>query len=362
MSDSINRKKTLVIAEAGVNHNGSLSRALDMVEVAASAGADAVKFQTFKTDDIVTKHARQCHYQEINSNKSSQYEMLDGLELSYNDFLKICDKCNECSIEFMSTAFDPASLEFLIREAGIKYIKIPSGEITNPLLLTSAARGNLPIILSTGMSELSDIEWAINVLVLGCMNSDIRPDTKTVESVSDDNNFRRVILERLTLMQCTSAYPTLPEDVNLLAMNALKCKFGTDVGLSDHTEGTLAPIAAVAMGASIIEKHFTLDKKHTGPDHGMSLEPDELASQIRQIREVECMLGSSRKTTLDSEMDTKLLARRKIVAKRDIAKGEILTTENLAVLRSESGISAGMFWDFVGTPSKRDYAVDDPIS
>lgn len=332
-------KHIIVIAEAGVNHNGSLERALEMVKVAANAGADYIKFQTFKAEKLVSGSAPKAEYQKRNCGGSddSQLSMLRKLELTGNDFARIARECLNEGIGFMSTPFDFDSID-LLDEIGMDYWKIPSGEITNLPYLRSIGAKAGKVILSTGMSTLTEVEDALDVL-------------------SKAGTPR----ERIWLLHCTTQYPTPYDAVNLRAMDALKALGCAGVGYSDHTMGITVPVAAAARGASIIEKHFTLDRTLPGPDHRASLEPVQLAEMITAIHDCEAALGSETKGVTDAEKPNIAIARRSIVAARHIASGEILSEENLATKRPATGLSP-MLWDsVVGTRAVRDFAKDEPI-
>ena len=331
-------ENTYIIAEAGVNHNGSLEIALEMVNVAVECGADAVKFQTFCSGKVVTKDAPKAGYQYKNTgSEASQKTMLQELELSRDAYSVLFQRCQQQRIEFLSTAFDPDSLDFLV-DLGMKKIKIPSGEITNLPYLRHAARKTLPVILSTGMANLSEVRNAINVLT--------------------GTGLPR---EKISILHCTTAYPTPYSDVNLRCLETLRAEFGMNVGYSDHTSEDIIAIAAVAKGAMIIEKHFTLDKTLSGPDHQASVEPQKLARMIRNIRNVELAQGTGVKTPASSEYENIQIVRRAIVAKRKILQGEKFSDENLTSKRPAIGISP-MHWDeVVGQVATQDYSKDDLI-
>lgn len=331
---------TLIIAEAGVNHNGDLATARALVRAAAAAGADLVKFQTFVTAKSIARDAPKAGYQvESTGSGESQFEMVRKLELSRADHEALIAECDAAGIRFWSTAFDDESLDMLI-DLGIDRLKIPSGELTNLPFLRDIARRGLPVIMSTGMATLAEIGDAIAVL--------------------ESEGLRR---EDITVLHCNTEYPTPMSDVNLKAMATIGEAFGTLVGYSDHTQGIEVPIAAVALGAQVIEKHFTLDREMPGPDHRASLEPDELQAMVRAIRNVEqAIAGDGLKTVSPSEAGNREIARKSIVAARPIAVGEMLGHENLAVKRPGTGISP-MRWDeVIGTTATRDFAADEPIS
>lgn len=325
-----------IIAEAGVNHNGSLELAKKLVDAAKDAGADCVKFQTFVSKNIVSKNAVKAEYQKQQTEpEESQQDMLKKLELSFDEFVELNEYCKSISIEFMSTAFDFDSIDFLDGlEMGIW--KIPSGDITNLPYLIKIAKLNKPVILSTGMSTMEDIRSAIKAL--------------------KENG-----ATELTVLHCTTEYPTPFEDVNLRAMNTIKEEFGVKVGYSDHTKGIEVPIAAVALGATVIEKHFTLDRNMEGPDHKASLEPNELKAMVDSIRHIELALGNGMKQPAESEKKNMAVARKSIIACKEIKSGEIFTEENLTVKRPGDGISPMRWFDIIGKPAPRDFEEDELI-
>lgn len=329
-------KHVFIIAEAGVNHNGSLDNAKRMVECAAEAGADAIKFQTFKAETLVCKNAQKAEYQkETTGNEESQFEMLKKLELTEEEYAELKQHCGEKHIMFLSTPFDLDSLRYL-NEIGIEIIKIPSGEITNYPYLREIGKLGKPIIMSTGMSTMAEVEEAVEVLQ---MNG----------------------AQDITLLHCNTQYPTPYGDVNLRAMLALKDKFHTEVGYSDHTLGIEVPIAATAMGATVIEKHFTLNRGMEGPDHKASLEPDELKCMIRSIRNVEQAMGTGIKEPTNSEYKNILVARKSIVARKQIQAGEIFTEENITTKRPGDGMSPMRWNEVIGKTASREYGVDEKI-
>ena len=329
---------TLIIAEAGVNHNGDIGLAKELIDIASECGADIVKFQTFKAEDLVTNRAKKAAYQKKSeSGSSDQLSMLKKLELSDHDFEVLRDHCQKRSIEFLSTGFTIESLEFLV-SLGIKRIKIPSGEITNfPLLLKSSTFG-LPIILSSGLSYMSEIERAVSVLV--------------------DNGVNK---NEITVLHCTSEYPAPIKSVNLSAMKTIKEEMEVDVGYSDHTRNYEVPIAAVAMGAVTVEKHFTKSRKLDGPDHMASLEPNELSEMIISIRNTETLMGSSEKKPSTDELKNLNVIRKSIVAKKRIKKGEILSDSNLTTKRPGDGISPMEWEKIINTEAKKQFEKDDLI-
>jgi N,N'-diacetyllegionaminate synthase len=332
--------KVLIIAEAGVNHNGNLENAFKLIDAAVDAGVDYVKFQTFKSENLVSKSAKKADYQIQNTGNStdSQYEMLKKLELSHENHELLIDYCKQKNIQFFSTAFDLDSLQYL-KEIGLDLVKIPSGEITNLPYLRKAAQLFNKVILSTGMCTMEDIEAAINVFL--------------AEKISKEN---------ITILHCNTEYPTPMNDVNLKAMLSIQQEFGTDIGYSDHTLGIEVPVAAVALGASVIEKHFTLDNTMEGPDHAASLEPNQLKEMVKAIRNIEqAISGDGIKKPSESEMKNIEIARKSIVTSTQILKGEIFTEENLTIKRPGTGISP-MKWDeVIGKVATKDYSTDDLI-
>jgi N,N'-diacetyllegionaminate synthase len=331
-------KKTTIIAEAGVNHNGDLNLALKMIEIAASAGVDYVKFQSFNATKLVTKYAKKAAYQEESDTSSAnQHEMLSKLELSDSQHLALVEHCQRNRVKFLSTAFDEESVD-LLYELNQRVFKIPSGEITNVPLLRHIGSKGCEIILSTGMSTLGEIREAIECLIKVGVQKD-----------------------QITILHCTSNYPTNAIDVNLNAMLTIQNEFKMSIGYSDHTLGIEVPTAAVALGATIIEKHFTLDRNLVGPDHKASLEPHELAEMVRAIRNVELAMGDGVKGPTNLENEVKMVARRSIVALRDIKKGEIFSPLNLTTKRPGVGLSP-ILWDkIIGEPAKRDFLEDELI-
>lgn len=329
----------LIIAEAGVNHNGSLQIAKQLIDNAVETGVDIIKFQTFKSDKLVSRTAKQAEYQQRNIGKmdEGQLAMLKKLELSVEDHNELIHYCNERNIRFFSTAFDMESIEFL-HNLNMNLWKIPSGEITNYPYLKKIASYHESVILSTGMCELSDIEAALNVL--------------TTEGVAKED---------ITVLHCNTEYPTPFQDVNLKAMLEIGQKFSVKIGYSDHTKGIEVPIAAVALGATVIEKHFTLDRNMEGPDHKASLEPDELKKMVNSIRHIEQALGTGHKGISASERKNIEIARKSIVAACDIRKGELLTEENLTVKRPGTGISPMRWNEIIGTIAIHDYNEEDMI-
>ena len=324
---------TFIIAEAGVNHNGDIEFAKKLIDVASEAGCDAVKFQTFNADNLVTKSAKKAQYQVENTGTDdSQYAMLKKLELSYNHHVQLIEHCKSKKVLFLSTPFDEKSADML-EELGVKLFKVPSGEITNKSYLKHIARKQKPIILSTGMSTLEEVREAL-------------------EWIYEEGN------RQVTLLHCTSNYPTDMKDVNLRAMLTLKESFNTKVGYSDHTLGIEVSTAAVALGAEVIEKHFTLDKEMEGPDHKASADPDEIKELVKAIRNLELALGDGTKKPSESEKDVATVARKSIVAKRDIKIGEIITNDMIDIKRPGNGIPPKNLGQVLGKKAVRNIPAD----
>lgn len=327
---------TLIIAEAGVNHNGKLDLALKLCDAAKEAGADVVKFQTWKTEKIITRTVSQADYQTENTGKTeSQFDMLKRLELSYDDFRKIKAHCDKIGIQFASTADEEESLDFLI-SLGIPFIKIGSGEITNIPYLRIMGSKKLPIIISSGMSTLAEVDVALAEL-------------------------RNAGATDIILLHCTTNYPCPMNDVNLKAMLTLKEAFKIPVGYSDHTEGIEVPVAAVAMGAKVIEKHFTLDRNMEGPDHLASTEPDEFNKMVESIRNIEKAMGNGEKVPTMSEIDISKVVLKRCVASKKIKTGEIFNENNLTVKRNDKGLPA-KYWDLlIGKKATKEYEIDEAV-
>jgi N-acetylneuraminate synthase len=352
--------KIFVIAEAGVNHNGSLPRARELIEVAAAAGADAVKFQTFRAEKVITNYAPKADYQTKTTGvDESQQEMLRRLELDASVHGKLCAHCRDNKIEFMSTPFDLESVDLLVK-LGVARLKIPSGEITNAPLLLKIARTGRPVIMSTGMATLAEVETALGVLAFGFLNRE-GPSILGFQEAFGAEEGQRLLQEKVTLLHCTTEYPAPFADVNLRAMDTLAASFGLRVGYSDHTPGMAVAIAAAARGAAMVEKHFTLDKNLPGPDHQASLEPEELKAMIRSIREVEAALGSPRKSPAPCELKNRQIARKSLVAARAIRQGERFSEENLTCKRPGAGISPLHYWEWLGKMAVRDYLPDEVL-
>lgn len=357
-------KKTYIIAEAGVNHNGNKKLALELIDIASESGADAIKFQTFKAENLVTPYAKQAAYQSLNSGvEESQYQMLKKLELENEFYFDLESRCKEKNIDFLSTAFDLESLNFLVSNFNLSYLKVPSGEITNgPFLLSHALTGK-NIILSTGMSDLKEIKKALSVLAFGYLK---KIETKKIleKDLTDAFNSiegQNILKKKVTILHCTSDYPASINEINLGAMETIRDKFNTKVGYSDHSKGFLVSLSAAILGANVIEKHFTKNKKLKGPDHKASLNPKELKQMISLIREFEVIRGSKEKRPSKSEIKNLKIVRKSIVAKEKIKKGEKFTEKNLTFKRPGGGMSPMNLWKILGTKSKKDYEKEDII-
>ena len=353
--------RVFVVAEAGVNHDGVLADALRMIDVAAEAGCDAVKFQTFSAEALATRRAAKAAYQTANTGSDgAQQDMIRALELDRDAHLALVERCAARGVEFMSTAFDMASLDLLL-ELGVRRLKIPSGDLTWGAMLLRAARTGLPLIVSTGMATLDEVEEALGVVAFGLTRPGV-PDSRRgcVEAARSEAG-RAALADRVTVLHCTTQYPAPVEAVNLRAMDVMAGAFGLPVGYSDHTLGTTVALAAVARGARVIEKHFTLDRSRPGPDHPASLEPDELAAMVRGVREVERALGDGVKAPADAERSNISVARRALVAARPIAAGEVLTDDAVTAKRPADGLSPMDWWGMRGAPARRPYAPDEAV-
>lgn len=336
ITKSAKNHRCLIIAEAGVNHNGRLDLALQLCDAAKEAGADVVKFQTWKTESIVTRNVNQAEYQkESAGNDESQFEMLKKLELTYDEFKQVKEYCDNIGIVFASTADEPESLDFLV-SIGIPFIKVGSGEIGNVSFLRYMGSKHLPVILSTGMSSLADVDISLQALKDG--------------GATD-----------ITILHCTTNYPCAFENANLNAMNTLRNVFRLPVGYSDHTLGSIVAVAAVAMGASVVEKHLTLDKNMEGPDHKASSTPEEFAEYVKAIRNIEVAMGDGKKQATNSEKEISKVVLKRIVAKRPISEGHIITEDDICVKRNNEGLMANKWDDVIGTRATRDYRIDEGI-
>ena len=355
--------RVLIIAEAGVNHDGSPAQARALVDAALAAGADIVKFQSFRADRIATRSVGKAEYQkQAGAAAESQHAMLQRLELDEAAHADLIAYCRTRGIEFLSTPFDLPSVALLTERHGLRRLKISSGDLTNGPLLLAAARSGAAIILSTGMSTLGEVETALGVLAFGMTAGRQHPAGAAAFAAAYGSTAGQQALgERVTLLHCTSRYPAPAASVNLRAMGTLRDAFGLPAGYSDHTLGSAVAIAAAARGAAVIEKHFTLDRTLPGPDHKASLEPAELQQMVAAIRTVEAALGSALKAPAQGEDAMRAVARKGLVAARAIRRGEIFTAETLDCKRAESGVSAMRYWEALGRIAERDYAADEPI-
>lgn len=353
-----------IIAEAGVNHNGDLSLAQQLVEKAKEAGADAVKFQTFSAERLAHHELAKADYQQSNDGASeTQFSMLKRLELSLENHHILKEYCRICGIQFMSSAFDPESTNFLVHGLGCDVIKAGSGELTNAPLLLHLARKKVKVILSTGMSNLSEIEQALGVLAFGYLEADAQPSLVEFQKAYNSQKGFEFLQEKVTLLHCTSEYPASPETINLRTMKTLHQAFKLAVGFSDHSLGIHIPIAAAAMGAQIIEKHVTLDKTLPGPDHKASLDFKEFGQMVTQIRDIERALGHGRKIPVDVELKTAQVVRKFLVATQDIHQGDLFTEHNLGSLRVQgNGCSPVLLWSFLGKKSNTTLKTGDVMS
>lgn len=351
-----------VIAEAGVNHNGSLDIAKELVDLAADAGADAVKFQTFSADSLALESAELADYQRLsNEDVRSQHDLLSGLELSRDEFRELRAHCDRRGIRFLSTAFDLDGLDFLIGELGIPLVKIASGDLTFAPLLVKAGRSGLPVILSTGMADLSEIARALRFLAAGVaqahgvLDESERLTEGALSRAWEARNEHVRFEEHVTILHCTTDYPAADEHLNLRAMQTIADTFGHRVGYSDHSLGSLASVLAVGLGATTLEKHFTFDVTADGPDHAASLDPDGLRSYVAALRRVPTMLGSTEKKAQSVEEGNRAVVRRSLVATRDIAAGELLVEADVACFRPATGRTSFDFWEVVGKVASRAY-------
>lgn len=350
---------TFIIAEAGVNHNGSIEMAKQLIDVAADVGADAVKFQTFRAELLVARHAPKADYQTHTTDvKESQFEMIKKLELTATDHEMLIAHAKTRRIEFLSTPFDSSSLALLIERFGLTTTKVSSGDITNAPFLLDIARASKRVILSTGMSTLAEVEAALGVLAFGFVETGIVPQRNSFEKAFSSDAGQRALRDRVTLLHCTTEYPALFSEVNLRAMDTMAAAFGLPIGYSDHTQGVHISVAAVARGATVIEKHFTLDRSLPGPDHKASLEPSELQAMVSAIRDVEQALGDGVKRPTATEWKNISVARKSLVTERSLVAGEKLV---LVCKRPGTGLSPFEYWRMVDRVAMRNYAADEVL-
>lgn len=353
-----------VIAEAGVNHNGSIDLAHKLIDLAVEANADAVKFQTFVADSLVTKTAKKAGYQmDASDTDESQYSMLKRLEFTRSQFADLQGYCRAKGIDFLSTAFDQASLEFLHRDLKLPKLKIPSGELTNAPFVLEHARTGCDLIVSTGMADVEEIKAALSVIAFGYLSKhgEAEPNMSNFEKAYSSLEGQNLLTKKVTLLHCTTEYPAPLEDVNLLAIDAMRQLFGLEVGYSDHTQSIIVPVAAVALGATIIEKHFTLNCSMEGPDHSASLGPDDLKAMIVGIRATELALGCSEKKVTASELQNRSVIRKSIVATSAIKEGELYSSANIGIMRPGTGLSPYRYWEIIGTRAKSSLGVGEAI-
>lgn len=355
---------TYIIAEAGVNHNGSMDLAKGLIKIASECGADAVKFQTFKTDKLVTGTAKKAKYQNENDDSSStQEEMLRRLELSYDDFVQLSKECEKYSIDFLTTCFDSESLQVICRELAPNILKVGSGDLTNLPLIVDHARTGAKIIISTGMATLSEVEDALAALAFGYLCSDMGAPLSY--QWLKQNYFRPEMIEQLgdkvTILHCVTDYPAQAQDLNLDAIRQLRQAYKLNVGYSDHSLGMEACCAAVALGATCLEKHLTLDKALLGPDHAASASPQEFKDFVGAIRNLELALTPRVKAPTQRELGNLEVARKYLVAKRDIKPGEPFNEENVEIKRSALGISPSQYWDILGQKAQKAYSAGKKI-
>lgn len=354
--------RTYIIAEAGVNHNGSKDTAMKLIDIAVDSGADAVKFQTFKATNIVSRSSPKAAYQTKTTDAlESQFDMIKKLELDETAHRLLIEHCRKRDIQFLSTPFDLESIDLLTKTFDLPVLKLPSGEITNAPLLLKAAQTGKSVILSTGMSTLGEIELALGILAFGYIEHSRNPSLEAFQKAFCSEHGQKTLKEKVTLLHCTTEYPAPFDEINLNALDTMRTAFGLPVGFSDHTPGFAVAVAAVALGAVVLEKHFTLDRDLPGPDHKASLEPMEFKEMVKTIRLVESSLGSFRKAPAPSELKNLSIVRKSLVANRDIRKGESFTPDNLVVKRPGNGVSPTRYWEWLGKIADRDYQQDEKV-
>ncbi len=350
-----------IIAEAGVNHNGDIGIAKSLIDVAFKSGANAIKFQTFDATKLVSRTTLKAKYQSKNTenNNETQFDMLKKLELKKSEFIELKEYCDKLDIDFLSTPFDLESLDFLV-DLNVKKIKIASGEISNLPFIWEVAKKNIPIIMSTGMSNLSEVQNAVATIIHSHKNeSEPTSINEITDIVKEEKKYN--LYKTLSLLHCTSQYPAPLNEINLNCIEMLEKKFGLNVGYSDHSDGIEVSLAAVAKGAKIIEKHFTIDKNLEGPDHKASLEPEELKSMVESIRKIEKALGNNLKELQKSEVDTQIVARQQLIAAKNIKKGSTFKKDDFSTRRCGAGIPPYLKWDLIGRVSNHDYEEGDLI-
>jgi N-acetylneuraminate synthase len=355
--------KVGIIAEAGVNHNGDIDLAIELIDKAAAAGADFVKFQTFSAEKIASRSAGKAEYQKVTTGAGgTQFDMLKRLELSRDSHRTLLKHCTDKGIEFLSSAFDVDSVGFLADDLGLKRLKLGSGEMTNAPILLAAARSGMEVFLSTGMGSLAEVEEALGVIAFGMTHSGMPSSRADFSRALLDPSVWDALRARVTLLHCTTEYPAAVDDTNLHAIETMRTAFGLRVGYSDHTEGNAMSIAAVALGATMLEKHFTLDRTMEGPDHAASVEPDELAALVRDVRAVERGMGNGIKQPSAAEVRNRPIVRKTLLAARDLAMGHVIGEDDIVGKRTGGGVSTMDLWDCVGRQLSRAVARDEPIS
>ena len=353
---------TQIIAEIGVNHNGSLEMAKKLIDKAIQCKVDTVKFQVGDPKNVIAPIAPKANYQKQNTGvDESQLEMVEKIVLKSEDYKVLHDYCKKKKVEFLATPFDKASVKFLSEDLSLDTLKIASGEITNYELLYECAKTNKNLIISTGMSKLFEIREALDFLMFCYLYPDLIPNSKNIKESHTPKEYSRVLGNKITLLHCTTEYPAPLDSINLNAMTTIRKTFGLPVGLSDHSSGIEASLAAISLGAKIIEKHFTLDKNLPGPDHIASLTPNELRNLVKGVRKVEKILGSKEKSPQKVELENIKIARRSIFACRQIKKGDIFTNENITCKRPATGICSTRYWDIIGKRATRDFNENEQI-
>jgi N-acetylneuraminate synthase len=350
-----------IIAEAGVNHNGNPGLAFELIDAAVETGANAIKFQTFSTEKLVSASAGLADYQKKNNDIKTQKELLKNLELDHETFVNLKRYAKSKRIDFLTTAFDLDSFHFVKNKLRLKTLKIPSGELTNAPLLLEFARSKSALILSTGMADISEIKMALGILAFGLLQKNMQPTQKRFREAYASGQGMRLLKKHVSLLHCTSEYPAPFNELNLRAITLLQKKFGLNVGYSDHSEGIVASLGAVTLGATIIEKHFTTNRNLPGPDHIASLEPQEFTAMVAGIRQLESSLGKEIKQIQRSEKKNRDIVRKSIVASSDIVKNEKFTVDNIDVKRPGNGVSPVKYWNTLGKKSKKNYTKGDLI-
>lgn len=356
------RSETLVIGEAGVNHNGCEDIAMQLASLAKTANVDIVKYQIFNSEQLVTNDAPKAEYQSVHTGRlESQRDMLRKLELSLDSHKRVAIHCKDIGLQYLATAFDLASLTFLAEEIDVPFFKISSGDLTNAPFLLAHAKYKRKLIISTGMSTLGEIEDALGVVAFGLLDVQDVPSIAGFKKAYQSEEGQIALKQFVTLLHCTTEYPTAVDEINMKAMQTMKQAFQLDVGFSDHSVGTTASVIAVALGAKVVEKHFTLDKAMDGPDHKASMSPEELLTFVSSIRDAESCLGVAIKKPSKSEIANIPVARRSLVATSDIAAGELFTEANIGVKRPGTGVTPFQYWEVLNSVSSRRYTEGEPL-